>query len=155
MGKKEFYLISTLLTIFLVTFDQIIKILIDKLLYQGEEINLLPFFNITKVYNQGAGLSILEGKTWIILIISIIILSLIVKQLNESLNQKNIFLIISLVLIVSGGIGNIIDRIVYQHVIDYIEIILGNYIFPIFNFADILITLGATGIFIHLIKGEK
>ena len=121
--------------------DQVIKIVLsDKMVADQSFVVIKDFFSITLVHNEGAAFSLLTGNR--ILLISIGILALVgliiyIKKL-EVIDDFDIF-IYSLLL--GGIVGNLIDRIIYGYVIDYLSFNFGGYFFPIFNFADICIVV--------------
>lgn len=99
------------------------------------------FFYITYAENTGAAFSILRGQRWFFvtmaLIVSVLIIYYIIKHKPKTLEK------ISLQLILAGAIGNVIDRIVYGYVIDFLDFYIFGYDFPVFNIADSCITIGA------------
>ncbi|MFV0288036.1 MAG: signal peptidase II [Mycoplasmatales bacterium] len=140
------------LIIVLVGIDQMLKIIIDNTLNLGQIIKIVPSIQLTKLYNYGVSFSFLANKTYLIIAITIIAI-IYLFILKKSYMNKYINLGINLV--IAGGIGNLIDRLVYNYVIDYIKVDFFN--FPIFNLADILVSLGFIIIIIAylLTKEEK
>lgn len=139
--------ISLILVVLLVLIDQAIKYLVMSNIDFNEtfytlNINGHDLFSITHVRNEGAAWSILEGKTVLLVAIAAIAI-FIVLFLIASGKFKLKFEVIMLSLIMAGGIGNLIDRIKYKEVIDYIRTDFID--FPIFNFADICVVVGAIG----------
>ncbi|MGJ0483863.1 MAG: signal peptidase II [Methylomicrobium sp.] len=133
------------LTLLAVLLDQGSKLAIDASMQLYESIPLLPFFNLTYVHNPGAAFSFLsEAGGWqrwffsgLALTISIGITVWLARlQKHESL------LAAALSLILGGAIGNLIDRVAYGYVIDFIDVYYGNSHFPAFNIADAAINLG-------------
>lgn len=139
----------------LVLVDQIIKIIITKSMYLYQSIKVIPkFLYITYVENDGAAFSILSGGRWFFIIIGIIALVLLFKFIFDDTKVSK-FDTICYSLITSGIVGNLIDRIYLGKVIDYIDMRLIEE-FPIFNFADICIVVGAIMmIYILVIKGDS
>ncbi len=141
--KKKIIIYSSILFII----DLISKLLIDNLLSFGENIYIIKnFLVIKKVYNTGASFSILLGKSYLFIICGIICIYYLYKSLNSINNNK--LIIISYSLLFSGIIGNMVDRILYKHVIDFISILS----FPIFNIADIFICSGSILLLIYYMK---
>ena len=142
------------LTFIIVLIDQITKYIITKLLNLNEIIYLIKnILYITNVHNTGAAFSILEGNTYLLIIISIIALYILNKiKLDSNNNTLNN---IGYSLLYGGIIGNLIDRIIYKYVKDFIGIIIFKYYFPIFNIADIAIVLGVLILIIKNIKGDN
>ncbi|MBQ7980014.1 MAG: signal peptidase II [Oscillospiraceae bacterium] len=138
-------LITLALAAFLIILDQITKLLIVKNFDIGEikeiiSIGSQKIFSITHVRNSGAAWSIMEGKTIILIIFPIIIVGIILFLLFKGkINGK--LECISYSLIIAGGIGNLIDRIRLNEVIDFIKWEV--FSFPVFNVADICIVVGA------------
>lgn len=110
------------------------------------------FFEITLVYNEGSafGIKLLEANQYIIVnsIILLMFILFIWYKVKKSVEKE--YYLWALVLIVAGGVGNISDRIIHGKVIDFISI----YIFPVFNFADVYISLGVI-IMIYLLYKEE
>ena len=142
------------LTFIIVLIDQITKYIITKLLNLNEIIYLIKnILYITNVHNTGAAFSILEGNTYLLIIISILALYILNKiKLDSNNNTLNN---IGYSLLYGGIIGNLIDRIIYKYVKDFIGIIIFKYYFPIFNIADIAIVLGVLILIIKNIKGDN
>lgn len=132
-NKKALLMI---LGIFIILLDQITKaILIEK------NITIIPnILNFTYTENTGVAFGIGSSNLILIIIVNIVVLGIIIKFIKERKEQVNFSILISLILILSGGIGNLIDRIVRGYVIDFIDVNLFN--FPNFNIADISISIG-------------
>ena len=136
--------------------DQILKIIIKHTLNLYQEISIIPnFFSLCYVKNTGAAFSILEDATLLLIVISIIFILLIDKSIKKEEQNLNKLSIISLGMIIGGIFGNLIDRILYRSVIDYISFSFGKYHFPIFNIADIGITVGVFLLIIDMIRRKK
>ena len=109
------------------------------------------FFSIRLAHNTGAAFSILSNSRILLIVIGILaIIGLIfyIKSLDV-IDDIDTFVY---ALLFGGIVGNLIDRIIYGYVIDYISFKFGSYYFPIFNFADICIVLAVTIILIRTIK---
>lgn len=118
--------------------DQLSKGLISLYMNLNESFKLTNFLSITYVQNIGAAFSILQGARWLFIILGIIALNIIYIFFIKDKKLTN-FEIIIYALMLSGIIGNIIDRVLYGYVIDFIDITLFN--FAIFNFADSFIVI--------------
>lgn len=139
--------IIILSSIFLII-DILIKLLIKNILIVNESIKVINnFFYITYVKNTGAAWSILSGKQLFLIIFSIIIILMLIIYLFKKKEYSN-FEIIGYSLLLSGAIGNLVDRVVYGYVIDYLNFYIFNYNFPIFNIADCCIVIGIMLLFI-------
>ena len=131
----------SILSLILVIIDFVIKIIVDKCMNIYDTIKIIPnFFNIMYVRNTGAAFSIMENSRILFIIIGFIALILIYKYLimNKVLNK---YLMISYSMLIGGIIGNMIDRIIYGYVIDYLSFNIFGYSFPIFNLADAFIVV--------------
>ena len=148
--KKKSLIIATIILLI----DQVLKILIDNILSANESIEVIhSFFYITKVYNTGAAWSIFEGSQILLIIIAIIAFFLLLKyQCVFVENKRNI---VAFALIYGGLVGNLIDRVIYGYVIDYLHFFIFDYSFPVFNFADMAIVIGFLLVIIAIIKGEE
>ncbi|MBQ8884705.1 MAG: signal peptidase II [Oscillospiraceae bacterium] len=145
-------ILSVILIIAMIGIDQITKLLVIKFIELDEIINVIKFgsheiFSLTHVRNKGAAWSSFSSKTTMLTIITLILivglsLLLFVKPLQKKLfnREVNIAEVVSFSLIISGGIGNLIDRIRLKEVVDFIKADFIN--FPIFNFADICVVIG-------------
>lgn len=137
----------TLLTIsVLVIIDQIIKKAVVANLTIGESCWTVPgFIEIQYCRNYGGMMGTFDGMAKVLSIAAIIILLIVVAfMLTKKIEFGVVY--IGLTMIVAGGIGNLIDRLMLGYVIDYINVLFMD--FYIFNFADCLITVGAFGIII-------
>ena len=129
---------SIIITILIALLDQIIKFVIDKKVLFVEIIPKL--FNIHKVYNYGVAFSFLENKLYLVLGISIVLIFFLFNMHKDLPKTKKYDILFG---VIYGGIfGNLIDRVIHGYVIDYLEVFIFKYSFPIFNLADICITLG-------------
>lgn len=146
---------SILFVILLVVLDQASKIYLT-LVNKTSPIDLeviKGFFRITYTCNDGAAFSILKGKRVFFIIMTIIVVFLIVYYLLK--NKVYWVEKYSLLLIISGAVGNLIDRIMYGYVIDFLDFIIFGYDFPVFNIADSFITIGAVGLIISILFLNK
>lgn len=135
----------------LIIIDQLIKVMvIGTLGTRGESITLIPnFLNLTYIENTGGAFGISVERIFLIgvdLLIIFFIIKLMTNKKYQIENTANL----GLSLILSGGIGNLIDRIFRGHVVDYIDM-SKLFSFPIFNFSDILIVIGVILIIITII----
>jgi len=117
------------------------------------------FFNITSVRNPGAAFGFLAGappffRTVFFIAITIGAILLILYYLRVSLID-DYPLIISLALIFAGAAGNLIDRVRFGEVVDFLDFYLGNYHWPAFNVADSAITVGAFAMIIAMLRRRK
>ena len=136
--KKVFFLSL------LVFADQISKYLIVQTLTLGETINVLPFLDFYLIFNTGIAFSFFDeggelGRWILVFLVLLVCLYLVNVLISEKLRKYETF---ALLMILSGGLGNLIDRSLWGHVIDFIHLYYENYSFYIFNLADTFITIG-------------
>lgn len=129
----------------IIALDQLTKVYFDAALQYGERWPILPFFDFTLVYNPGAAFSFLADgqgwQRWFFTGIALAATGLILHLLRKSPEQT--LFCTSLMCILGGAIGNVIDRIQHGHVIDFLLFYWKTWHFPAFNIADIAITIGA------------
>jgi len=122
--------------------DQVTKYLAIN--HLKESIPIYSFFSLTLIFNKGIsfGMFNTSGQQQMILIIVavMIIVGLIVMLIF--MKSRNIIMIIAVTMIISGSIGNIIDRIIFGAVIDFLDFHYSEYYFPVFNVADIAVCVG-------------
>ena len=144
-----------ILSLIFTILDQIVKILVIKNLTPGINIPLIKnFLSIFPASNTGAAFSLLTGKSILLIIIAIIIITYLIIYLSKN-NPKTKSEIIAYSFIIGGSLGNLIDRIIRGYVIDYISIKINTYQFPIFNIADTLIVAGVLLLIITTKGGKK
>ncbi len=150
--KKSIYITAGLLLLI----DQIVKIIVRTKIALYQEIKIIPnLFSLYYVENEGAAFSILGNKTLLLIIISLICLIVLNKWILEEKNLPKLTYI-PLGLLIGGIIGNLIDRVIYQTVTDYLAIFIFKYSFPVFNIADMAISLSTIFLVIlFLIKDKK
>lgn len=144
---------NIILTILFLILDIVSKLLIDNYLVLNKSYKIINnFFYITKVYNEGASWSILWGMRILLILIGIVVLiGLLYYQRKFKENNRNI---LAFSLLYAGIIGNLIDRIIYGYVIDFIDFKLFSYDYPVFNIADICIVVGIILMGIAIMKRE-
>ena len=132
------------------------KILAFQTLAQGFQIVVIKdMFSFLYLENRGAAFGILQNKLYFLTIVTIIVVTgmiyYMVKYRSESIIAR-----ISLSLIVSGALGNLIDRLFYGYVVDFISIHFKDiYYFPVFNVADVLVVAGTLLLLFYLLKEER
>ena len=129
-------------SILLLIIDQVTKALIVSRFDLYESAPVVPFFNLTFVVNYGFAFGFLNSPSLNQIIVSTVILSIIIYFLYLLIKTQDRVFKICLVLILSGALGNFIDRIFRGYVVDFIDIYVFNYHWPAFNIADSCISLG-------------
>jgi len=129
----------------LIVLDQFTKIGFDHTLLYGQRVPVLPFFDFTLLYNKGAAFSFLADQPgwqrWFFTILGVGASIFIVWMMHKHRTQHRFML--ALTLILGGAIGNVIDRLAYGHVVDFLLFYWRNWHYPAFNVADMGITIGA------------
>ena len=147
--KKKVFIFSL---IFLII-DIISKTIIKNMMSLYESIKILPnFFNLTYVINDGAAFSILEGKQLFLIILAIVLFFIIINYIRK--DELNNYKVLYYSLLISGMIGNLIDRIVYNGVIDFLDFTIFGFNVPIFNLADTFIVISVLLILIEIIRKD-
>ncbi len=138
----RYYWISVLV----VVLDQITKYLADTSLDYRVPVNVMTSLNMTLVYNQGAAFSFLSDaggwQRWFFMALSLFVCIVLIVWLR-TVEKNRRYLAWGLALILGGAIGNLIDRSLYGHVIDFIDVYYRSWHWPAFNIADSAIFLGA------------
>lgn len=135
-----FQLISTIIAVVLVAIDQVIKNWAAETLTKGEISVIEDVLYLKYAENTGVAFSMFSDNRWVLIgVTSIMLVAVLAFFLSGKVTEK--LEIFSLSLLLSGGVGNLIDRISLGYVIDYIDVRIIN--FAIFNFADICICVGA------------
>ena len=141
-----------------IVLDQITKIGINHSFELYESLAIFPSFNFTLLYNRGAAFSFLASaggwQRWFFTGLSLAASILLIIWLIR-LDEKQRWLTYALALILGGAIGNLIDRVLYGYVIDFIDIYYQQWHWPAFNIADSAISIGAAMLFIDLLRDMK
>ena len=148
-SKEDIYKITCIVLVL----DQFIKFIVNKFMELNKSIEIIPnFFRLYYVKNKGAAFSILENNTILIIVVSVIFIVILDYYIRHEKDFTKLS-ILSLGIIMGGIFGNLIDRIIYHSVIDYLSFLD----FPIFNLADICICVGVGLLIISEIikKGKK
>ncbi|WP_119393417.1 signal peptidase II [Salinibius halmophilus] len=140
-----------ILSLVIIGLDQWTKVIADSSLIYNSPVEVLPILNWTLHYNPGAAFSFLgDAGGWQVYFfktIAFVVSAVMAVWLSRLKDKSELILAIGLALIIGGALGNAIDRILYDHVVDFISFHWQNRYFPTFNIADIAITCGA-GLFI-------
>lgn len=139
----------------LVAADQFSKYLIVKNMTENTPINLIDgFFRLNYVKNYGAGFSILQNQKFFLIAIGICAVIAFSYMLIKSTNKETLNRV-SYILIIGGTIGNLIDRINLNYVIDFLDFDIFGYDFPVFNLADSFLTIGCFLLVLSIIMESK
>ena len=146
------------LVLLLVVIDQLTKLMVYDYLKLYESFEITSFLSIIHVHNYGAAFSFLANEDgwqqyFLVTISSVASLAIVIWMVKTS--QTQVFKLAALGLILSGAIGNLIDRAVLGFVIDFIDLHYQDFYWPVFNVADIAITLGVILLILVDLYNEK
>ena len=153
--SKTFY---WLLAIVAIVLDQITKVLVLNRLEFAERLNIIPdFFDLTLVYNTGAAFSFLANaggwQKYFFLGLAVVICFYLAHSIvKEAFGRWGR---LGAAMIIGGAIGNVIDRLVYGHVVDFLLVYWQNWFYPAFNVADSFICVGAVLLVIDSFTHKK
>lgn len=130
-----------LISILVLMIDIITKQIVINFMIEHQSISIIKdFFSITYAKNTGVAFSFLEGKVPLIIIMTTIIIFIILKYIKSTSPNKIESICYGFLL--GGAIGNLLDRIIYGYVIDFLDFNIFGYSYPIFNLADTFIVIG-------------
>jgi len=136
--------------------DQCTKLLADALLVLHQQVVLVPGLALFKAYNPGAAFSFLSDASgwqrWFFVVLAFIVIGVLLVWLQR-LSAEEKATSLALALILGGAAGNLIDRLVYGHVIDFIDVYYGSWHWPAFNVADSAISVGAVLLLLDALRG--
>ena len=134
------------IALIVIVLDQLFKTMILGNYMLGESRTVTSFFNIVRVHNTGAAFNFLSNASgwqrWFFVGLGVVAAGFIVWMLKRHGGQRLFGW--ALALILGGAVGNVIDRLLHGHVIDFIQVHYAGWYFPSFNVADSAITVGAT-----------
>ncbi len=133
------------LTLFVILLDQASKQLAEAMLQFNQPVYVFSFFDLTLLYNEGAAFSFLSDQSgwqrWFFIGLALVV-SLVLTVWLSRLKPGERWTGIALGLIIGGALGNVIDRILFGHVIDFIHLHVAEHYWPAFNVADSAISVG-------------
>ncbi|MGM0522697.1 MAG: signal peptidase II [Bacillota bacterium] len=130
------------IAVIMIIIDQWTKYLVIENMTIGESIPIIDnIFYLTSHRNPGAAWGILQGQMWFFYIITLIVVGIIIYYIEHYV-KTNRLLGISLGLVLGGAIGNLIDRVRFQEVVDFVDVYIFSYDYPIFNVADSSLVVG-------------
>jgi len=137
--------------------DQITKLFAASYLLQHGEIQLLPFLSLVLVHNTGAAFGFLNSaggwQNFFFIAVALAASGFIVR-ISWRTAGMNTLLSVGLMLILGGAVGNLIDRLLYGYVIDFVDVYYGSWHWPAFNIADSAITVGAGLLILDVLKPQ-
>ncbi len=155
MDTEVAFVYYYLLALVVIGIDQFTKWLVVRNMTQGESITVIPdVFYITSHRNPGAAWGILPGQMWFFYVITIAVIVGIVYYMQKHAKGHSLFST-SLAFMLGGAIGNFIDRVTRQEVVDFLNTYIFTYDFPIFNIADASLTIGVILLLLHMFMDER
>ncbi len=160
MGDRTKHLIFAAVAAFVLIADQITKYLILHTIKLYSEIVVIPgCFNIVHVQNPGGAFGLFASESGMfraLLFVAIAIVAIgLIFYLHYRSSARYRMLTVGFALIFSGAVGNLIDRLRFGRVIDFIDVYVGAYHWPAFNVADSAITVGAALLILDMILGAR
>jgi len=138
--------------------DQCTKLLADAMLVLHQQVAVIPYLALFKAYNPGAAFSFLSDASgwqrWFFVVLAMIVITVLLVWLRR-LSATETATSLALALILGGAAGNLIDRLVYGYVIDFIDVYVGSWHWPAFNIADMAISVGAFLLLLDAFRGNK
>lgn len=135
------------ISVLVVILDQVTKQLAESRLAWGEPVEIYSWFNLILAYNRGAAFSFLSDaagwQRWFFIVIGVVAVAVILFWMRR-LSSREHLTATSLALILGGAVGNLIDRFLYGHVVDFIQWHYQDWYWPAFNIADSAITVGVS-----------
>ncbi|MFA6627827.1 MAG: signal peptidase II [Bacilli bacterium] len=160
--KLKMLLIALLIIVIGILIDQVTKALVVKHIFTGvydsygrpinQDVQVIQhFFKLSYAENTGGGWSIFEGKLWFFYTVTILALFAFGYFMKDfDLKQYPLYSV-ALILMITGTIGNFIDRIIHKYVVDFLDFIIFGYDFPMFNVADSCLTIGVAGLLVAVL----
>lgn len=140
--------ISLIIGAVLVGIDQLIKFFVSVYLQPVGKVNVIgDIFKLTYVENRGVAFGMFSDMRWVFVVLTVALLAIIIIYMFKKKPQGKFFYICS-ALIIGGGVGNLIDRVFYGYVIDYLSL---SFFPPVCNFADYCITAGTVLLMVYLL----
>ncbi len=146
------------LSALVIVLDQLSKYMASHVLVMYEAVAVMPMFNFTLMHNTGAAFSFLSEaggwQRWFFTIVALVI-SVVIFSWIRRLNTDQQLQAIGLSLVLGGALGNVIDRMLLGHVVDFIQIYYNQWYWPAFNIADSAITIGVVLLIWDTLRGGQ
>ncbi|MBU9720423.1 MULTISPECIES: signal peptidase II [Bacillaceae] len=144
-----------ILAVIVIAIDQLTKWLVVENMELRESIPIIEgVFHLTSHRNSGAAFGILQGQMWLFFIATFIVTAVIIYYVQTQV-KGNRWFGTSLGLVLGGAIGNFIDRLFHGEVVDFLDVYIFTYNYPIFNVADMALVTGVIMLIIYVILEEK
>ena len=146
------------LSLLVLVFDQATKWIVDHSMQVYQTIELLPFFQLTYLRNQGAAFSFLSEaggwQRWFFVALSVVFSLGIAYWLSRMPSARR-WEAAAWALVLGGAVGNLIDRVIFGYVIDFLDVFYGSWHWPAFNVADSAITVGIGMLLIDSFRSQQ
>ncbi|MEN8178832.1 MAG: signal peptidase II [Pseudomonadota bacterium] len=133
------------LSFMVILLDQATKQFAEAMLTAYQPVYVLPFFDLTLMYNKGAAFSFLSDQggwqRWFFVVLALMVTAVLIGWLRR-LKAEEKWVALSLSLIIGGAVGNVIDRVLFGQVIDFVHLHYQQHYWPAFNLADSAISVG-------------
>lgn len=143
----------------LVVADQVTKVWVLSALTPYEPVAVTPFFNLVLVHNTGAAFSLLAEaggwQRWFFVVLTVVIAAIVSVWLCRSAGRGGRATPLALSLVLGGAIGNLIDRLRFGHVVDFLDFHAAGWHWPAFNLADSAISCGAVLLVLLALAGRE
>lgn len=151
-GAPRFHMTVILMTVgiaAIVLIDQLSKVAVMNGMGLGQTIPVIDgFFHFTYIQNTGAAFGIMSQNTGLLIVVTVILMAAAVIFAAVKKDELGKFIIISIAMIIGGGLGNMIDRIFRGYVVDFLDFKVWN---PVFNVADIFVCIGCGLVIIYIL----
>jgi signal peptidase II len=147
-----------LIGIIMFVLDQLTKKLVDKFINHASSVNVISFFdffNIVNVHNTGAAFSIFDGRNTFFALIVFLFLTALSIWFYKNYNKLHKIQIYAFYLIISGGLGNLTDRLLRGAVVDFLDFGINSLRWPAFNVADSCIFIAAVLILVDILVSGR
>jgi len=150
MNFIENNLALVLTAIGVIIVERIVKFYVTENLRLGESVPVLgEVVRITRSQNLGGGFGVLQGQNWIFIAAAVVVLGMIIYYYNSII--YDMVLVFASALMLGGTVGNLMDRIFFGHVIDYIDFAF----WPTFNLSDVALSAGVVLLIVHMYRWQK
>ena len=146
-------MLYAILAVLLVLLDQAVKFAVRANIDPGRSVPFIPYIlDLTYVPNTGAAFSILQRHTWLLTLVSLAVVLVLCRLIAKGF-FRNALGRASAVLVLAGGVGNLIDRAVFGYVTDMFRTVFID--FPVFNVADCCVTVGVPLLFLYVLLKKE
>ncbi|MGI0526318.1 signal peptidase II [Rhizobium giardinii] len=144
-----------ILVVVAILFDQAIKAAVEMWLPFQQAVPVIPMLALYRTYNYGVAFSMLSGmEGWFIVTMRLLVVAFVLWLWRRT-SKDRFFAHLGYAMIIAGALGNLVDRLIFGYVIDYVLFHTATWSFAVFNLADSFITIGAGAIILDEILHMK